>query len=152
MYSHTRTTWPSVTFRAAMISMGRGNLSEEGLTAFTRFFLEASLDQVKFMEELVQPDRLRDRILLWVEEEVRADALPQKAGRILEAILYRGELPRGDVPELLGASDRHARRVVAALIERGVVISESTRAPLRLAFPAKLASRWMPGLFPERTV
>ena len=102
------------------------------------------------MEELVQPDRLRDRILLWVEEEIRADALPQKAGRILEAILYRGELPRGDVPDLLGASDRHSRRVVAALIEHAIVVSESTRAPLRLAFPAKLASRWMPGLFPEQ--
>ncbi len=131
---------------------GRGNLSEEGLASFTRFFLETCLDQVKFMEELVQPDRLRNRILSWVEEEVRANALPQKAGRILEAILYRGELPRGDVPQLLGASDRHARRAVAALIERGVVVSGSTRAPLRLAFPAKLASRWMPGLFPDRTV
>ncbi|MEW8026889.1 MAG: Fic family protein [Candidatus Thiodiazotropha endolucinida] len=129
---------------------GRGNLSEEALASFTRFFLETCLDQVKFMEELVQPDRLRDRILLWVEEEVRADALPQKAGRILEAILYRGELPRGDVPELLGASDRHARRAVSALIERGVVVSDSTRAPLRLAFTAKLAPRWMPGLFPEQ--
>lgn len=128
---------------------GRGNLSEEGLASFTRFFLETCLDQVKFMEELVQPDRLRDRILLWVEEEVRANALPRKAGRILEAILYRGELPRGNVPELLGTSDRHARRVVASLIEPGVVVSESTRAPLRLAFPAKLAPRWMPGLFPE---
>ena len=129
---------------------GRGNLSEEGLASFTQFFLETCLDQVKFMEELVQPDRLRDRILLWVEEEIRADALPQKAGRILEAILYRGELPRGEVPSLLGASDRHSRRVVAALIERGVIASQSTRAPLRLAFPAKLAYRWMPGLFPEQ--
>lgn len=128
---------------------GRGNLSEEGLASFTHFFLNTCLDQVKFMEELVQPDRLRDRVLLWVEEEVRADALPQKAGRILEAILYRGELPRGDVPELLGASERHARRTVAALIERGVVVSNSTRTPLRLTFPAQLASRWMPGLFPE---
>ena len=130
---------------------GRGNLSEEGLASFTRFFLETCLDQVKFMEELVQPDRLRDRILLWVEEEVRADALPHKAGRIIEAILYRGELPRGNVPELLGTSDRQARRVVASLIEPGVVVSESTRAPLRLAFPAKLAPRWMPGLFPEKS-
>ena len=128
---------------------GRGHLSEEGLASFTRFFLETCLDQVKFMEELIQPNRLRDRILLWVEEEVRADALPQKAGRILEAILYRGELPRGDVPELLGTSDRHARRVVAALVERGVIVSETTRAPLRLTFPARLAPRWMPGLFPE---
>ncbi|HEY7297741.1 MAG TPA: hypothetical protein VH684_07375 [Xanthobacteraceae bacterium] len=31
----------------------------------------------------------------------------------------------------------------------GVVTSKSTRAPLRLAFPAALAARWMPGLFPE---
>jgi len=129
---------------------GRGNLSEEGLASFTSFFLEICLDQVKFMEDLVQPDRLRNRILLWVEEEIRAGALPQKAGSILEAILYRGELPRGDVPDLLGASDRHARRVVATLTKRGVVISDSTRAPLRLTFPAKLAPRWMPGLFPEK--
>ncbi len=130
---------------------GRGNLSEEGLASFTRFFLETCLDQVKFMEELVQPDRLRNRILLWAEEEIRADKLPQKAGRILEAILYRGELPRGEVPQLLGASVRHARRVVAALMEHGIVVSKSTRAPLRLTFPAKLAYRWMPGLFPEQT-
>jgi Fic family protein len=130
---------------------GRGNLSEEELASFTRFFLETCLDQVKFMEELVQPDRLRARILLWVEEEIRAGALPPKAGNILEAILYRGELPRGDVADILSVGDRHARRVVAALSERGVVVSTSSRAPLRLAFPAKLASRWMPGLFPEKS-
>ncbi|MBK1725108.1 Fic family protein [Thiocystis violacea] len=128
---------------------GRGHLSEESLAAFTRFFMETCLDQIKFMEELVQPKRLRDRILRWSEEEVRANTLPPKAGRILEALLYHGTLHRGEVPELLGASERNARRIVAALAEHGVIVSESTRAPLRLTFPAKLASRWMPGLFPE---
>ena len=130
---------------------GRGNLSEEALASFTRFFLEISFDQIMFMEDLVQPDRLRNRILLWVEEEVRLGALPSKAGNILEAILYRGELPRGDVADLLDIGERQARRVVSALNERGVVVSDSTRAPLRLAFPAKLAPRWMPGLFPEKS-
>lgn len=129
---------------------GRGALSEEALASFTRFFLETCLDQVKFMEELVQPERLRNRILLWTEEEARAGALPVKAGSILEAILYRGELPRGEIAGILGASDRHARRMVASLSEHGVITSESTRAPLRLTFPARLASRWMPGLFPEK--
>jgi Fic family protein len=127
---------------------GRGNLSEEGLASFTHFFLETCLDQVKFMEELVQPERLRSRILLWTEEEVRAGVLPAKAGSILEAILYRGKLPRGEIAGIIGASDRHARRVVASLSEQGVITSDSTRAPLRLTFPAKLATRWMPGLFP----
>ena len=129
---------------------GRGNLSEETLAAFTKFFLGVCIDQVKFMEELVQPERLRSRILLWAEEEIRMDSLPPKAGNVLEAILYRGELPRADVPALLGTGARQARRVVSTLIERGVVTSESTRAPLRLTFPAALAARWMPGLFPEQ--
>ncbi len=128
----------------------QGAVAEEALVSFTQFFLKTCLDQVKFMEELVQPDRLRTRILTWVEEEVRGGALPVKAGSILEAILYRGALPRSDVAGILGASDRHARRVVAALSERGVLVSKSTRTPLHLAFPARLASRWMPGLFPEK--
>jgi Fic family protein len=129
---------------------GRGALSEEALAEFTKFFLKTCLDQVRFMEGLVRPDRLRDRILLWAEEEIRAGLLPTKSGQILEAILFRGELPRGDVPALLGASERSGRRVVSALLERGVLVSESTRAPLFITFPAALAAQWMPGLFPEQ--
>lgn len=129
---------------------GRGTLSEEALAAFTDFFLRTCLDQVAFMEGLIQPDRLRTRILLWTEEETRLGQLPPKSGMILEALLYRGELPRGDVGDLLGVGDRQGRRVVAALAEKEVIVSESSRAPIRLAFPASLASRWMPGLFPER--
>lgn len=130
---------------------GRGNLSEESLAEFTRFFLTTCLDQVSFMEGLMQPDSLRTRILLWTEEEIRLGRLPPKSDAILEAVLYRGELPRGDVSGIVGTGDRQARRVVSALLERGVLVSASTRAPLRLAFPAALASRWMPGLFPAPT-
>ncbi|MBI2880351.1 MAG: Fic family protein [Candidatus Tectomicrobia bacterium] len=128
---------------------GRGQLSEEALGEFTRFFLGTCIDQINFMEDLVEADRLRDRILIWVEEEIRADALPPNSGTVLEAVLYRGELPRREVASLLGTSERQARRVTAALMEREVLVSKSSRAPLRLAFPAKLAPRWMPGLFPN---
>ena len=76
--------------------------------------------------------------------------LPAKAGSVLEAVLYRGELPRGQVAGVLGVSDRQARRVVAALAERRVLTSETPRASLHIAFPAELAGRWMPGLFPEK--
>lgn len=129
---------------------GRGTLSEEALAEFTRFFLSVCIDQVDFMESLVQPDHLRTRILLWAEEEIRLGHLPPKSGGILEAVLYRGELPRADAGTVLGASERQARRVVSALLEKEVLVSESPRAPLRLAFPVTLAMRWMPGLFPER--
>lgn len=128
---------------------GRGSLSEEMLAAFTKFFLETCLDQVNFMEQLVEPNRLRTRVLHWAEEAIRLGELPPKAGAILEAVLYRGELPRADAAALVGATDRHARRVVSALVAKAVIVSDSPRAPLRLAFPAALAARWMPGLFPE---
>jgi Fic family protein len=129
---------------------GRGHLSEENLAEFTEFFLTTCLDQVAFMEGLMQPERLRARILLWTEEQVRLGKLPPKSGAILEALLYRGELPRADAAGIVGTGERQARRVVSALLEQGVIISPSTRAPLRLAFPAALASHWMPGLFPEK--
>jgi Fic family protein len=104
---------------------GPGNLSEEALAEFTRFFLRVCIDQVEFMESLVQADRLRARMLLWAEEETRLGQLPAKSGSLLEALLYRGQLPRGDADSVVGTGER-------------------------LAFPATLASRWMPGLFPEK--
>jgi Fic family protein len=129
---------------------GRGNLSEESLAEFTRFFLTTCIDQVSFMESLMQPDQLRTRILLWAEEQMRIGSLPAKSGAILEAALYRGALPRADIPAIVGTGERNARRVVSPLLECGVLRSDNLRAPLHLAFPATLASRWMPGLFPER--
>ena len=130
---------------------GRGTLSEEALAEFTHFFLTVCIDQVDFMERLVQPDRLRARVLVWAEEEVRAGELPPQAVRILEAVLHGGEVARSDVNVIVGTGDRQGRRILAALLDRGVLTSESHRAPLHLAFPASLAHRWMPGLFPERT-
>lgn len=129
---------------------GRGHLSEQALAEFTRFFLETCIDQVEFMRELVRPERLRDRIVTWAEEEIRIDNLLPKSELVLEAVLYRGELPRGEVANLTGTKERQARRITKSLIDSEVLKSEGPRSPLRLAFPARLASRWMPGLFPER--
>src|ERR1017187_3590504 len=129
---------------------GRGNLSEKALAEFTRFFLTTCIEQVDFMESLIQPDRLRARVLLWAEEEIGVKSLPPKSVLVLEALLNRGELPRGEVARVLGMTDRHSRRIVAELIRRDVIVSENPYGPLRLAFPAALASRWMPGLFPEK--
>lgn len=128
---------------------GRGTLSEAALASFAGFFLRTCIDQVEFMESLMRPDRLRDRILIWAEEEIRAGALPPKSDTVLKAVLYQGQIERGEVEVVLGTSDRTARRITSALLEAGALSSLSTRAPLRLAFPAKYAGRWMPGLFPD---
>lgn len=129
---------------------GRGQLSEEALAAFTTFFLATCIDQIEFMESLIQPDRLRDRILIWAKEEIQGKRLPARTEAVLEAVLHNGELPRRAVGGLTDTGERQARRITSSLISQGVLSSESTRAPLRVTFPAALASRWFPGLFPDR--
>jgi hypothetical protein len=114
------------------------------------FSLPVSIDQVTFMEGLVQPDRLRHRIMAWADEEIALGLLPAKAGSILEAVLYRGELPSSDADAVVSTGERQARRIASSLVEKGVPASDNPRAPLRLVFPATLAGRWMPGLFPEQ--
>jgi len=129
---------------------GRGNLSEAELIAFTRFFLDVCIDQVKFMEELMNPKDLQARVMVWAKEQTVTKELAPNSDKILDALLYRGELLRGEVPSLLNTSERSAQRAVESLVKRGVIVSDSSRAPLRLAFPAALVARWMPGLFPEK--
>ena len=127
---------------------GRGNLSEEELAKFTRFFLNICIDQVEFMEKLMRPDELRARILTWAEEEVRLGSFARPAVTIMEAVLFRGELPRADVAPLIQSSDRTASRLAAQLNGFGVITSSSSKAAWRLALPATLAQRWFPGLYP----
>ncbi len=128
---------------------GRGNLSEEALATFTRFFLETCIDQVEFMKRLMKPDELLARILIWTEEKVRLRQLLPTSGNVIEALLYRGEMTRVEAAAIVG-SERQGRRVVAALLTQGVLTSEHKQSPLKLALPASLASRWMPGLFPDQ--
>lgn len=127
---------------------GRGSLSEVALAHFTEFFLRTCIDQVEFMQGLLKPQDLQNRIRVWAEEEMRAGRLPQHAELVLQAILFRGELQRSEVPGLLGVGERQARRIVADLAKASVVTSETHRSPIRLRFPAVLAERWLPGLFP----
>jgi Fic family protein len=127
---------------------GRGHLSESALVGFTEFFLRTCIDQVEFMESLVRPDKFRDRILSWSESQVQRGKLPKRSPALLEVVLYRGQVKRGEVAGLLGVAQRTGTRVVAELLESGILASESPRSPLHLALPAKLASEIMPGLFP----
>lgn len=130
---------------------GRGHLSQDALAEFTRFFLTVCIDQVDFMEGLMQPARFRTRLQHWAEDEMRLGTLPVNSDKVLIAALYEGELPRNRVATVVQTGERQARRIAAALLERGALTSDGPRLPLRLTFPAALAYRWMPGLFPEQT-
>jgi hypothetical protein len=68
-----------------------------------------------------------------------------------EAVLYPGDLPRGEADAVAGTKDRQASRIRSALVDQGVLVSDSPHHPLRLAFPAVLAPRWLPELSAERS-
>lgn len=70
------------------------------LASFTAFLLEVCLDQVQFMESLVEPARLRERIVRWAAEESRQGALPAQADSCWKRCYSEGSLdaatwPRG---------------------------------------------------------
>lgn len=127
---------------------GRGALSRSALTDFCRFFLESCLDQVRYMCELLEPSELQRRMQLYVRDEEDAERLPKRSFTVLREALLSGELDRGRVPALIDASERTARRLVSALLGRGLLVSESHRAPLRLGFPVDIVERWFPRLYP----
>lgn len=127
---------------------GRGALSQSALIDFCGFFLECCLDQVRFMRDLLEPAELQRRIELYVQEEEHAERLPKRSFILLREALLSGELERGRVYRLLETSDRTARRVVNPLIEKGLLVSASNRAPLRLGFPIDVVERWFPRLYP----
>lgn len=128
---------------------GRGSLSEGRLADFSVFFLQTCIDQAVFIERLVEPKALRARMGLWAREEHEMGKLSKHAVALLDALVYRGQVPRGDVAGIIGRTGRQAQRVTAELVDIGAVESGSPRAPLRLAFPVRLAERWLPNLFPS---
>lgn len=127
---------------------GRGALSQGALIDFCAFFLECCLDQVRYMRELLEPSELQRRIEMYVRDEEDAERLPKRSFALLREALLSGDLERGKVPRLIDVSERTARRVVSALVEKKLLVSESHKAPLRLGFPVDVVERWFPRLYP----
>jgi Fic family protein len=127
---------------------GRGALSQGALIDFCAFFLECCLDQVRYMRELLEPSELQRRIEMYVRDEEDAERLPKRSFALLREALLSGDLERGKVPRLIDVSERTARRVVSALVEKKLLVSESHKAPLRLGFPIDVVERWFPRLYP----
>lgn len=128
---------------------GRGALSQSALVDFCRFFLESCLDQVRYMRELLAPSELQRRMELYVRDEESAERLPKRTFTVLREALLSGELERGRVPGLIDVSERTARRVISALVEKRLLVSGSHKAPLRLGFPIDVVERWFPKLYPH---
>jgi len=124
---------------------GRGNLSRRALAEFTVWFLKVCLDQVTFMSGLFALDTLVDRMKLYVDRR----ALKPGAFAILEQVLQRGELPRGEAGRVSSLGERTARDLLATLVRDGILGSETPKGPVSLRFPLDAIELLFPTLFPE---
>jgi Fic family protein len=125
---------------------GRGLLSDGRLVAFCRFFLAACLDQVRFMRTLLSPEALAGRVREFVAAEAAGKRLDARVAPLLERAVLFGEVPRGDVAALVGTAERQGRRLLAPLVERGLLTGPKD-APLRIAFPLGETERMFPHLW-----
>jgi Fic family protein len=124
---------------------GRGNLSRRALSEFTAWFLKVSLDQVTFMSGLFALDTLVERLKVYVARR----ELKPGAFAILEQVLQRGELPRGEAARVTGLRERSARDLLASLVADGILASDTPKGHVALSFPLATAEILFPNLFPE---
>ena len=135
---------------------GRGNLSNEGLIKFCRFFLEVCLDQVKYMEGLLRLEELMERIRRYVELR-GSGMIPGPAGkglktesaRMLQEVLVQGETARGMVIAASGLKERTGRSLLGQLLDEGLIVSDTPKGEVRLGFPIHAAGWFFPDLYPS---
>lgn len=135
---------------------GRGNMSNEGLIYFCRFFLEVCLDQVEYMGGLLRLEELVERIRRYVElrssgmipSPAGGKRLRNEAARMLQEILVRGEAARGAIIAASGLKERTGRNLLGQLIEEGMLLSDTPKGDVRLGFPIHAAGWYFPDLYP----
>lgn len=128
---------------------GRGHLSERALWDFCEFTLRLMVDQITFMEQLLDLEGLERRIEHYVRV-VDAKVAPdgERVFLLLREALLRGEFPRGEAARIVRAGDRTGRSTLTLAIEAGLLVSDTPKAAVRLGLPAKVHETYFPQLFP----
>lgn len=140
---------------------GRGNLSKEGLIRFCNFFFEICLDQIDYMNGLLRLDALLDRIKGYVQLRTAQVAPPPKPGQpllkpeaayMLQEALLRGEVARGDMIRVSGMAERTGRILLGQLRSEGLLVSDTPKGSVRLAFPTFVSGYLFPDLYPAQMI
>ncbi|QGZ32751.1 Fic family protein [Stutzerimonas stutzeri] len=121
---------------------GRGALSDSGLLAFTKYFIETALDQVKYFSSLLEPHKLNQRIDVYFEMRRRGVLTDSKgqllaplrieAKEIYKTLLYHGNQQRADIQAMLGVSERTTRTILGQMADERLISSDA-RKPVSLS-------------------
>lgn len=136
---------------------GRGPLSQEELVNFVRYFLETCLDQVRFMHARLDFGSLISglrRLLSELESRPwqigsEKSLIKQQAVEPLHYVAITGPLERSRFISMTGLGERTGRRVLASLLDYGLLTAESARAPVSFGVPLRSLQFLFPRLWPE---
>lgn len=131
---------------------GRGNLSEGALIEWMKYAIETCIDQVGFMERLLDLEGMRDRIAacLSFEENVVKEGVRTDALRALHYLFAsQSSLERSEFKALLPLGDRLATAQVTALLKRGLLATDSPHGRVRFGAPQHALRFYFPNLWPE---
>jgi hypothetical protein len=136
---------------------GRGPLSQEELVAFASWLLDVCLDQAQFMRGLISVESLKTRLadlLRWLAAhpwQVGSELSVVKL-EALEALHYvaiSGPVDRARFIAMTGLPARTGRRVLASLLDLGVLLADGSRSPVRFGVPLASLRFVFPRLWPE---
>lgn len=136
------------------VNDGRGILSDAGLLYFTKYFIDAALDQVKYFSGLLEPRKLGIRIDYYFEMRAKG-GLPGLSGEplpilklaardIYRLLLERGTLSRSEICNHLGKGEQSLRSTFKQMEAEGLI----TVRPKQM-IELKLSSAAIEFLFPQ---
>jgi len=133
---------------------GRGPLSSFALGSYVEFMLDIAIDQVAYMNKHLKLNALTTKIELYVQRAndglLGIEPLPKHSEKIFKYLLLSGECVRGKVPEIIGMKERTASRVIAELLKRDFIESDTKAGAIRLKIGASMASYLFPMLVPQK--
>jgi len=134
----------------------RDSARREALRAYTTWLLDACLAEAQTARERLDPKRLEPRLLdllAWLA--ARPWAIGSERSVIkpdaLEALHYAaitGPVERARFIAMLGLQHRTGRRVLSSLIDCGLLVSDSSRAPVRFSLPWPSLRFLFPDIWP----
>jgi Fic family protein len=131
---------------------GRGNLSQQMLWEWCRFFIELCEDQVTFMGTMLDLGNLKDRLRTYVLVKGTSDGgreYREEAILPLQTVACAGVVSRGDFIRMTGLEQRTGRKVVSKFLGDGLLRSKGHRGELSIGFPMSALSILFPNLYPE---
>jgi len=131
---------------------GRGNLSEATLVDWIDYVLDVCLDQVGFMAGLLRFDDIERRIAACLAFDQRSlkSSVRMEALRPLHYLFVTGTaLERGEFKRMTGLGERTAGALLAGLLKRELLASDSPQGKMRFGLPHHALRFYFPALWPE---